>query len=143
MSKENIPRGADFTYGDWVYNKTDPRHIGKSAIPKSHRQGFADVTWEETGLKSEDVPVGELKLSRRHFFNITISEFQRERITTALMAFDAVAKPGWSKENGTGDEGMGGSDTEHAEMEALVKMFRELPEDDAKMDPGCLHGFCL
>ena len=46
------------TIGDRVYDVADERHIGR--ITK-HDGAFATIEWEETGWKSTEVPMGNLR----------------------------------------------------------------------------------
>jgi hypothetical protein len=131
---------GDWHPGDFVSPIEDPRHVGQSFEPKSRKSGVVDVDWEETELKSVDVPVEKLKLARRGSFSVSISEKQREMLMDALFYHTRQAPHMFSTEPGSGQID---GESERSEAEMLFKMLRELPEEDAKLQPGCLHGLCL
>jgi hypothetical protein len=130
---------GSWTYGAWVCPVEDPRHVGQALIPKSKKHGVADVHWEENEIWSFDVPLEALKLVHRNSYTVTISEYQRERILNALSTNGKGLRFAYDTKDGTGG---GAFDTERREMEVLVEMLNALPEEDAKLQPGCTHGFC-
>jgi hypothetical protein len=50
---------SEFHVGDRVYDKADPRHVGR--IDSIENSAFANITWEETGWKSVSIPLRDLE----------------------------------------------------------------------------------
>jgi hypothetical protein len=48
-----------FRIGDRVYDPADPRHIGR--VDRIRWPSRVDITWEETGWRSLDVPAHTLR----------------------------------------------------------------------------------